>query len=196
MTPRVLLVDNYDSFVYNLVQELGELGADPVVRRNDAIDIAGIRSEHPDGIVISPGPGRPEESGISLAVVEQLAGEIPILGVCLGHQCIGQALGGQVVQAPVIMHGKTSMVSHDGHGVFAGLPDPFVATRYHSLVLDPGSLPAELEVSATTSDGVIMGVRHRRLPVEGVQFHPESVLTTSGPRLLQNFLDLLSLVRT
>ncbi len=196
MTPRVLLVDNYDSFVYNLVQELGELGADPVVRRNDAIDIAGIRSEHPDGIVISPGPGRPEESGISLAVVEQLAGEIPILGVCLGHQCIGQALGGQVVQAPVIMHGTTSMVSHDGHGVFAGLPDPFVATRYHSLVLDPGSLPAELEVSATTSDGVIMGVRHRRLTVEGVQFHPESVLTTSGPRLLQNFLDLLSLVRT
>ncbi len=196
MTPRVLLVDNYDSFVYNLVQELGELGADPVVRRNDAIDIAGIRSEHPDGIVISPGPGRPEDSGISLAVVEQLAGEIPILGVCLGHQCIGQAFGGQVVQAPVIMHGKTSMVSHDGRGVFAGLPDPFVATRYHSLVLDPGSLPAELEVSATTSDGVIMGVRHRRLPVVGVQFHPESVLTTSGPRLLQNFLDLLLLVRT
>ncbi|MGO9344452.1 MAG: anthranilate synthase component II [Acidimicrobiales bacterium] len=195
MTPRVLLVDNYDSFVYNLVQELGELGAEPVVRRNDAIDVAGIRSEHPDGIVISPGPGRPEDSGISLAVVEQLSGEIPILGVCLGHQCIGQAFGGKVVQAPVIMHGKTSMVSHDGRGVFSGLPDPFVATRYHSLVLDPGLLPPELEVSATTPDGVIMGVRHRRLPVEGVQFHPESVLTTSGPQLLQNFLDLVSSVR-
>ncbi len=191
----MLLVDNYDSFVYNLVQELGELGAEPVVRRNDAIDVAGIRSEHPDGIVISPGPGRPEDSGISLAVVEQLSGEIPILGVCLGHQCIGQAFGGKVVQAPVIMHGKTSMVSHDGRGVFSGLPDPFVATRYHSLVLDPGLLPPELEVSATTPDGVIMGVRHRRLPVEGVQFHPESVLTTSGPQLLQNFLDLVSSVR-
>jgi anthranilate synthase component II len=195
VTPRVLLVDNYDSFVYNLVQELGELGAEPVVRRNDATDVAGIRSEQPDGIVISPGPGRPEESGISLAVVEQLAGDIPILGVCLGHQCIGQAFGAEIVQAPVIMHGKTSMVSHDGRGVFSGLPDPFVATRYHSLVIDPESLPAELEVTATTSDGAIMGVRHRELAVEGVQFHPESVLTTSGPRLLQNFLDLIMSVR-
>ncbi len=191
-----MLVDNYDSFVYNLVQELGELGAEPVVHRNDAIDVAGIRSEHPDGIVISPGPGRPEDSGISLAVVEHLSGEIPILGVCLGHQCIGHAFGARIVQAPVIMHGKTSMVSHDGRGLFSGLPDPFVATRYHSLVVDPASVPAELEVTATTSDGVIMGLRHRELAVEGVHFHPESVLTDSGPRLLQNFLDVVSSVRT
>ena len=148
MTPRVLLVDNYDSFVYNLVQELGELGAEPVVKRNDATDVAGIRSEQPDGIVISPGPGRPEESGISLAVVEQLAGDIPILGVCLGHQCIGQAFGAEIVQAPVIMHGKTSMVSHDGRGVFSGLPDPFVATRYHSLVIAPDSVHDALRVTA------------------------------------------------
>jgi len=186
--PRVLLVDNYDSFVYNLVQELGELGAEPVVHRNDAIDVAGIRSERPDAIVISPGPGRPEDSGISLEVVEQLSGEIPILGVCLGHQCIGQAFGALVVRAPMIMHGKTSEISHDGRGVFSGLPDPFVATRYHSLVVDPGSMPATLEITATSSDGVIMGLRHRELAVEGVQFHPESVLTTSGPRLLENFL--------
>ena len=188
MKPRVLLVDNYDSFVYNLVQELGELGAEPVVHRNDAIDVAGIRSERPDAIVISPGPGRPEDSGISLEVVEQLSGEIPILGVCLGHQCIGQAFGALVVRAPMIMHGKTSEISHDGRGVFSGLPDPFVATRYHSLVVDPGSMPATLEITATSSDGVIMGLRHRELAVEGVQFHPESVLTTSGPRLLENFL--------
>jgi anthranilate synthase/aminodeoxychorismate synthase-like glutamine amidotransferase len=192
----VLLVDNYDSFVYNLVQELGELGAEPVVHRNDAIDVAGIRSQRPDAIVISPGPGRPEDSGISLAVVEQLSGEIPILGVCLGHQCIGQAFGARIVQAPVIMHGKTSDVSHDGRGVFYGLPDPFVATRYHSLVVDPGSMPEVLEITATSSDGVIMGLRHRELAVEGVQFHPESVLTTSGPRLLENFLALASSVRS
>jgi anthranilate synthase/aminodeoxychorismate synthase-like glutamine amidotransferase len=191
----VLLVDNYDSFVYNLVQELGELGAEPVVHRNDAIDVAGIRSEHPDAIVISPGPGRPEDSGISLAVVEQLSGQIPILGVCLGHQCIGQAFGAKVVGAPVIMHGKTSTVSHDGRGVFSGLPNPFVATRYHSLVVDAESVPEVLEVTATSADGVIMGLRHRQLAVEGVQFHPESVLTTSGPRLLENFLALVSSVR-
>jgi len=160
MGPRILLVDNYDSFTYNLVQELGELGAEPIVHRNDAIDVPGIRSQRPDAIVISPGPGRPDESGISLQVVEQLAGEIPILGVCLGHQCIGQVFGGEVVLAPVIMHGKTSQVSHDGKGVFAGLPDPFVATRYHSLVIDPGSVPACLEVTATAPDGTIMGLRH------------------------------------
>jgi anthranilate synthase/aminodeoxychorismate synthase-like glutamine amidotransferase len=195
MGPRILLVDNYDSFTYNLVQELGELGAEPIVHRNDAIDVPGIRSQRPDAIVISPGPGRPDESGISLQVVEQLAGEIPILGVCLGHQCIGQVFGGEVVLAPVIMHGKTSQVSHDGKGVFAGLPDPFVATRYHSLVIDPGSVPACLEVTATAPDGTIMGLRHRELLVEGVQFHPESVLTTSGPKLLENFLSLASSVR-
>lgn len=196
MRPRVLLVDNYDSFVYNLVQELGELGAEPVVHRNDAIDIGGIRELRPDAIVISPGPGRPDDSGISLAVVEQLAGEFPILGVCLGHQCIGQAFGGSIVRAPVLMHGKTSSVSHDGKGVFHGLPDPFVATRYHSLVVDPSSVPEILEVTATAPDGTIMGLRHRELAVEGVQFHPESVLTSSGPKLLQNFLDVSTSVRS
>jgi anthranilate synthase component II len=188
MGSRVLVIDNYDSFVYNLVQELGELGAEPVVYRNDAIDVAGIRSADPDAILISPGPGRPEAAGISLDIVVELAGEYPILGVCLGHQSIGQAYGGKVVAAPTLMHGKTSAVHHAGVGVFAGLPDPFVATRYHSLVIEPSSLPDVLEVTATTGDGVIMGVRHRHLPVEGVQFHPESVLTPSGPSLLSNFL--------
>lgn len=190
MASRVLLIDNYDSFVYNLVQELGELGAEPIVHRNDAIDIDGIRAEAPDAIVISPGPGRPEDAGISMAVIEQLAGEFPILGVCLGHQCIGQVFGGKVVLAPAIMHGKTSNVSHDGRGIFTGLPDPFVATRYHSLVIDPSTVPSILEVTATAPDGVVMGFRHRELPIEGVQFHPESVLTTDGPKLLENFLTL------
>jgi anthranilate synthase component 2 len=188
MTVRVLLVDNYDSFVYNLVQELGELGADPVVFRNDAIDVEGIRRERPDAVIVSPGPGRPEDAGISMEVVRQLAGELPILGVCLGHQCIGQVYGGAVVQAPRLMHGKTSPVQHCGTGVFDGLPDPFVATRYHSLVVTPASVPAELEVTATTEDGVVMGLRHRTLAVEGVQFHPESILTPSGPSFLENFL--------
>jgi anthranilate synthase/aminodeoxychorismate synthase-like glutamine amidotransferase len=189
MSLRVLLVDNYDSFVYNLVQELGEIGAEPVVHRNDSIDLDGIRSVDPDAIVVSPGPGRPEESGISLDVVSELAGEYPILGVCLGHQCIGQAFGATIVRAPVLMHGKTSDVSHDGKGLFAGLPNPFVATRYHSLTVEPSTVPDCLEVTATDSAGVIMGLRHKELPVEGVQFHPESVLTTSGPDLLRNFLE-------
>ncbi len=188
MGARVLVIDNYDSFVYNLVQELGELGAEPVVHRNDAVDVETIRRTEPDAIVISPGPGRPNSAGISLAVVRELAGEFPILGVCLGHQAIGQAYGGVVVGAPTLMHGKTSAIHHDGRGVFAGLPDPFTATRYHSLVIDPATVPEVLEVSARTSDGVIMGLRHRELPVEGVQFHPESLLTTSGPSLLANFL--------
>jgi len=188
MATRVLVIDNYDSFVYNLVQELGELGADPFVFRNDAIDIDGIRAEEPDAILISPGPGRPEGAGVTTAVVRQLAGVYPILGVCLGHQAIGQVFGGTVVAAPTLMHGKTSSIHHDGRGVFAGLPDPFVATRYHSLVVEPDSVPDELEVTATTSDGVIMGLRHRTLAVEGVQFHPESLLTPSGPGLLSNFL--------
>jgi anthranilate synthase/aminodeoxychorismate synthase-like glutamine amidotransferase len=188
MGTRVLVVDNYDSFVYNLVQELGELGAEPIVHRNDAIDVEGIRRAEPDAVVISPGPGRPESAGISLEVVAQLAGEFPILGVCLGHQVIGQAHGGIVVGAPTLMHGKTSSIHHDGRGVFAGLPDPFVATRYHSLVIDPDRVPEVLEVSARTSDGVVMGLRHRELPIEGVQFHPESFLTPSGPSLLANFL--------
>ena len=188
MGTRVLVIDNYDSFVYNLVQELGELGAEPFVHRNDTIDIAGIRAASPDAILISPGPGRPEDAGISMAVVAELAGEYPILGVCLGHQVIGQVYGGQVVSAPTLMHGKTSSVHHDGRALFAGLPEPFIATRYHSLVVEPGSVPDVLEVTATTSDGVIMGLRHRTLPVEGVQFHPESLLTPSGPALLSNFL--------
>jgi anthranilate synthase component 2 len=191
MGPRVLVVDNYDSFVYNLVQELGELGAEPVVYRNDAIDVAGIRASRPDAVLISPGPGRPEDGGVSLEAIRALAGEIPVLGVCLGHQCIGQAFGGAIVEAPHLMHGKTSEIHHDGQGLFAGLPNPFVATRYHSLVVRPDSVPAELEVTATSTDGVVMGLRHRSLPVEGVQFHPESVLTVSGPALLANFLGQL-----
>ncbi len=188
MGTRVLVVDNYDSFVYNLVQELGELGAEPVVHRNDAIDVDGVRAASPDAILISPGPGRPDDAGISQAVIAELAGELPILGVCLGHQAIGAVYGGRIVAAPVLMHGKTSAVHHDGRGVFHGLPDPFVATRYHSLVVDPGSVPDSLEVTATTTDGVVMGLRHRTLPVEGVQFHPESLLTPEGPSLLANFL--------
>jgi anthranilate synthase component II len=192
MGARVLVVDNYDSFVYNLVQELGELGASPTVFRNDAIDVAGIRAQSPDAVLISPGPGRPEDGGVSLSAISELAGEIPILGVCLGHQCLGQVYGGSIVAAPHLMHGKTSEIHHDGQGVFAGLPDPFVATRYHSLVVDPSSVPAELMVTATSTDGVIMGLRHRELPLEGVQFHPESVLTVSGPALLANFLAALS----
>jgi anthranilate synthase/aminodeoxychorismate synthase-like glutamine amidotransferase len=188
MGARVLVIDNYDSFVYNLVQELGELGADPVVFRNDAISLAGIRAERPDAVLVSPGPGRPEDGGISLEAIGQLAGEVPLLGVCLGHQCIGQAFGGEVVPAPHLMHGKTSEIHHDGQGIFAGLPNPFVATRYHSLVVRPESVPPELIVTATSSDGVIMGLRHRQLAIEGVQFHPESVLTASGPALLANFL--------
>ncbi len=192
MAVRVLVVDNYDSFVYNLVQELGELGADPVVYRNDAIDVAGIRRQRPDAVLISPGPGRPEQAGISMAAVAELAGELPLLGVCLGHQCIGQVYGGAIVGAPRLMHGKTSEVRHDGTGIFAGLPDPFVATRYHSLVVDPDRVPPDLAVTATTADGVIMGLRHRTLAVEGVQFHPESILTPSGPNLLANFLSQVS----
>ena len=188
MATRVLVIDNYDSFVYNLVQELGELGADPVVRRNDAIDVAGIRAAAPDLILISPGPGRPEDAGVTPSVIGELAGVIPILGVCLGHQAIGQVFGGQIVQAPSLMHGKTSAIHHDGRGVFVGLPDPFIATRYHSLVVDPATVPDVLEVTARTSDGVIMGLRHRTLAVEGVQFHPESLLTPEGPTLLSNFL--------
>jgi anthranilate synthase component II len=189
---RILVLDNYDSFVYNLVQELGELGAAPFVFRNDTIDVEGIRAQKPDALLISPGPGRPEDGGVSLDAIRTLAGEIPILGVCLGHQCIGQVFGGTVVAAPHLMHGKTSEVHHDGQGIFSGLANPFVATRYHSLVVDPASVPKELMVTATSTDGVIMGLRHRELAVEGVQFHPESVLTVSGPALLGNFLSQLA----
>jgi len=188
MGSRVLVIDNYDSFVYNLVQYLGELGATPLVHRHDEVTIEQIVESSPDAILISPGPGRPEDAGVSNEVIERLAGRVPILGVCLGHQCIGQVFGGEVVRAPVVMHGKTSLVHHDGSGVLAGLPDPFEATRYHSLVVDAASVPAVLEVTATTDDGTVMALRHRELPVEGVQFHPESILTSCGHQLMANFL--------
>ncbi len=186
---RVLVIDNYDSFVYNLVQQLGELGAEPLVHRNDAIEVADAIALRPDAVVISPGPGRPEDAGISVALIQELSGRMPVLGVCLGHQCIGQAFGGQVVPAPEIMHGKTSLVRHRGQGVLAGLPDPFPATRYHSLVVQRESLPPVLEVTAEAGEGVIMGLRHRHLAVEGVQFHPESILTRVGRRIVEAFVE-------
>ena len=192
---RLLVVDNYDSFVYNLVQELGELGAELTVHRNDAVDVPRIRALAPDAVVLSPGPGRPEHAGVTLEIVRELAGVIPILGVCLGHQAIGQAFGAEVVHAPALMHGKTSEIRHSGTGIYEGLPNPFAATRYHSLVLTPQSVPDVLEVTATAPGGVVMGVRHRALPVEGVQFHPESILTETGPALLRNFLGQLADVR-
>jgi len=194
VAPRVLVVDNYDSFVYNLVQYLGELGAEPLVHRHDELSLAEIETLEPDAVLISPGPGRPEDAGLSNEVIRHFAGRRPVLGVCLGHQCIGQVYGGEVVRAPEIMHGKTSLIHHTGIGVFAGLPSPFEATRYHSLVVDRGSVPAELEITAWTDDGTVMGLRHRQLavPVEGVQFHPESILTVSGHDLLRNFLASLS----
>jgi anthranilate synthase component II len=188
VAPRVLVVDNYDSFVYNLVQYLGELGAEPLVHRHDELSLGEMAALEPDAVLISPGPGRPEDAGLSNEVIRHFAGRRPVLGVCLGHQCIGQVYGGDVVRAPEIMHGKTSFIHHTGTGVFAGLPSPFEATRYHSLVVAPESVPAELEVTAWTDDGTVMGLRHRTLGVEGVQFHPESVLTASGHDLLRNFL--------
>ena len=191
MATRLLMIDNYDSFTYNLVQYLAELGADVEVRRNDAVGLDDVQALAPDGIVISPGPCTPREAGISVPLIQRFAGQIPILGVCLGHQAIGAACGGDVVRAPRIMHGKTSPNRHDGTGVFAGLPDPFDATRYHSLVIDPGTLPPTLLRNAWTDAGEIMGVRHRSLFVEGVQFHPESILTLEGKRLLGNFLSRL-----
>ena len=191
MAPRLLMIDNYDSFTYNLVQYLAELGADVEVRRNDAVGLDDVQARAPDGIVISPGPCTPREAGVSVPLIQRFAGQIPILGVCLGHQAIGAAFGGDVVRAPRIMHGKTSPIRHDGTGVFAGLPDPFDATRYHSLVIDPGTLPPTLLRNAWTDEGEIMGVRHRSAFVEGVQFHPESVLTLEGKRLLGNFLSRL-----
>ena len=184
----ILVIDNYDSFTFNLVQYLGELGQELKVFRNDAITVAEIERLAPDSIVISPGPGRPENSGIIVSAISELAGKIPILGVCLGHQAIGLAYGGQVVSAPRIMHGKTSEIFHDGRTIFRGLKNPFRATRYHSLVVSPEALPDCLEISAKTEDGVIMGLRHRHLPVEGVQFHPESILTDVGKQLLSNFI--------
>ncbi len=190
MGPRVLVIDNYDSFVYNLVQYLGELGAEPIVHRNDAITVDEAMALEPDAIVLSPGPGRPEDAGIMTELIERAAGWRPLLGVCLGHQAIGQVFGGTVVGAAQLMHGKTSWITHDARGVFAGLPNPLEATRYHSLVVERETLPDVLEVTAETADGVVMGLRHRELAVEGVQFHPESILTVGGHDLLRNFLAL------
>jgi len=189
LVPRVLVIDSYDSFVYNLVQYLGELGADPVVHRNDQLTVDEALSIEPDAVLLSPGPGRPEASGIICDVIPAFVESgIPILGVCLGHQAIGHVYGADVVRAPELMHGKTSPIEHDGLGVFAGLPSPLTATRYHSLVLDPTTVPDSLEVTARSRDGVVMGVRHREHDVEGVQFHPESILTGCGHDLLRNFL--------
>ncbi|MDL1867415.1 aminodeoxychorismate/anthranilate synthase component II [Betaproteobacteria bacterium PRO4] len=182
------MIDNYDSFTYNLVQYLGELGEDVMVVRNDEITLDAVQQLNPAGVVISPGPCTPDEAGISVDLINQFSGKVPILGVCLGHQSIGQAFGGKIVRAGEIMHGKTSPVFHDGKGVFQGMPNPFIATRYHSLVIERSSIPDCLEISAWTEDGEIMGVRHRTLPVEGVQFHPESVLSEHGHQLLGNFL--------
>jgi anthranilate synthase component 2 len=184
----LLMIDNYDSFTWNLVQYLGELGADVKVVRNDAITLAGVAALAPSHIVISPGPCSPSEAGISVPLVREFGGKAPILGVCLGHQAIGQAFGGRIVHARTLMHGKTSPIEHTGKGVFARLPSPFTATRYHSLAIERAGLPDCLEVTAWTADGEIMGVRHRELPVEGVQFHPESFLTEHGHALLKNFL--------
>ena len=184
----ILLIDNYDSFTYNLVQYLGELGADLKVVRNDAIDVAGVRALVPAAIVISPGPCTPREAGVSVALIREMAGKVPILGVCLGHQCIGEAFGAKVVRAWRLMHGKTSPVFHDGKTLFEGLPNPFEAMRYHSLVVEPDSIPPCMEVSAHTPEGEVMGVRHREHFIEGVQFHPESIGTAEGKHLLRNFL--------
>ena len=188
VSTRVLVVDNYDSFVYNLVQYLGELGADPIVRRHDAVSLDEAAKLAPAAVLVSPGPGRPEEAGGSVEMIRWAAGRIPVLGVCLGHQCIGAAWGARVERAPQVMHGKTSQIHHDGTGLFSGLSSPLEATRYHSLIVEESSLPDELEVVATSDDGLVMGLRHRDLDVEGVQFHPESILTEDGHGLLSNFL--------
>ena len=185
---RILVIDNYDSFVYNLVQYLGELGAEPIVVRNDELTVEDAVAVDPDGVLLSPGPGRPEDAGILCAAITAFAGKTPVFGVCLGHQAIGHVFGGKVVRAPELVHGKTSMITHEGLGVFAGLDSPLAATRYHSLVVERESLPSSLEVTASTSDGMIMGMRHREFDVEGVQFHPESVLTQHGHDLVRNFL--------
>ena len=185
---RVLVIDNYDSFVYNLVQYLGELGAEPLVLRHDERPLDDLVALAPDAVLISPGPGTPDDAGVSNDVITAFAGRVPVLGVCLGHQCIGQVYGGIVVRAPEVMHGKTSLIRHRGTGVFAGLPQPVEATRYHSLVVDRASVPDCLEITAETDDGIVMGLRHRELAIEGVQFHPESILTVAGHDLLRNFL--------
>ena len=187
----LLMIDNYDSFTYNLVQYLGELGEDLKVYRNDKITVAEIEKLAPEGIIISPGPCTPKEAGVSVETIKHFAGKVPLLGVCLGHQSIGEAFGGDVIRADNLMHGKTSMIYHDGRTIYRDLPNPFEATRYHSLIVKRKTLPACLEVSAETKDGIIMGLRHREFLVEGVQFHPESILTTSGKDLLRNFLKMM-----
>ncbi len=186
----VFVLDNYDSFTYNLVQYMGELGAEMTVRRNDELTPGEVESLHPDRILLSPGPRTPKEAGISVPLIRQFSGKVPILGVCLGHQAIGAAFGGNVVRAPKLMHGKTSEVIHDGRTLFSGIASPMICTRYHSLIVAEDGLPRELEVTARTEDGIIMGLRHRTHPTEGVQFHPESVLTQDGKRLIQNFLEM------
>ena len=186
--PKILVIDNYDSFVYNLVQYLGELGADPIVVRNDEITIDEALALNPDGVLLSPGPGQPQDAGILCAAVRAFAGVAPVFGVCLGHQAIGQVFGAVIINAPELQHGKTSQIHHKNLGVFEGLDSPITATRYHSLTIDPGSLPQELLVTATTQDGLIMGVRHRKFDIEGVQFHPESILTDHGHKIVEMFL--------
>jgi len=186
----ILLLDNYDSFTYNLAQYLGELGCTLEVHRNDKISVEQIARKKPQGIVISPGPCTPREAGISVELIEQLAGQFPILGVCLGHQAIGAAFGAKIIRAPKLFHGKTSAIEHDGKGVFRSVPNPLTATRYHSLIVERKSLPRTLEISAETGDGIVMGLRHRKFKIEGVQFHPESVLTEAGRQILKNFLGL------
>jgi para-aminobenzoate synthetase component 2 len=190
LSSMLLVIDNYDSFTYNLVQYLGELGERIEVRRNDEVAVEQIEAMNPDRMLISPGPGRPSDAGITMTVIEKLAGKLPILGVCLGHQAIGEVFGGRVVRAPTLFHGKSSRVQHDGKTIFDSLENPFPAGRYHSLIVERETLPDELEISATTPNGTIMGLRHRKLKIEGVQFHPESIMTTEGKKLLANFLSL------
>lgn len=185
----ILVIDNYDSFTFNLVQLLGKRTSDIVVRRNDELSVNQIKELNPGGIVLSPGPGRPEDAGITVSLIREVGSRIPLFGVCLGHQAIGLAFGGQIVHAPTLMHGRTSMVRHRQNGLFRNLPDPFVATRYHSLVVSPATFPDALEITAWTDDGVIMGIRHRHFPIEGVQFHPESILTVEGEKIVNNWLE-------
>ena len=188
MSFKVLVIDNYDSFVYNLVQYLGELKVEPLVKRHDAITIDEVENIAPNAILISPGPGKPKQAGISIDLIKWAAGKIPVLGICLGHQCIGEAWGGKTVHAPQVMHGKTSLISHNEKGLFKDIESPFEATRYHSLIVDPTSFPAELEITAKTDDGLIMGLKHKEFEIYGLQFHPESILTSWGHKLINNFL--------
>ncbi len=190
VTAMIFVLDNYDSFTYNLVQYMGELGAEMVIRRNDDLTLDEVEALAPERILLSPGPCTPQEAGILIPLIQRFTGKVPILGVCLGHQAIGAAFGGDVIRAPQLMHGKTSAVDHDGKSIFAGIESPMTCTRYHSLIVSEQTLPNELEISARSSDGIIMGLRHREHPIEGVQFHPESVLTQDGKRLIQNFLEL------